>query len=84
MVLHRAGSTANARLGITVTKKIGNAVIRNQIKRAVRETFRQRRGGLPALDLVVVARKGAGRLATTQVAEELGPAMEEAARRLSS
>ena len=84
MILHRAGSAANARLGITVTKKIGNAVIRNQIKRAVRETFRQRRGGLPALDLVVVARKGAGRLATTQVAEELGPAMEEAARRLSS
>jgi len=29
-----------SRLGITVTRKIGNAVVRNQIKRYVRETFR--------------------------------------------
>ncbi|KPA19515.1 Riibonuclease P [Candidatus Magnetomorum sp. HK-1] len=32
-----------ARLGITVTKKIGNAVVRNRIKRLIREFFRKNR-----------------------------------------
>lgn len=31
---------AHARLGITVTKRVGNAVVRNRIKRHVREAFR--------------------------------------------
>ena len=32
-----------SRLGITVTKKIGNAVVRNRIKRLIREFFRKNR-----------------------------------------
>ena len=54
-----------ARLGITVTRKIGNAVRRNRIKRLVREWFRETRtstaSGDPVLagcDLVVIARRG--------------------------
>lgn len=48
------------RLGITVTRKIGNAVARNKIKRLVREVFRQHRERLPSgLDLVWVAKQGA-------------------------
>jgi ribonuclease P protein component len=49
------------RLGITVTRKIGNAVTRNRIKRLVREVFRQNRQRLPSgLDLVFVAKQQAG------------------------
>ncbi len=62
-------------MGITVTKKIGGAVIRNRVKRAVREAFRQVRAGMPPLDLVVIARKGCGDLATLEVAAELAPAL---------
>jgi ribonuclease P protein component len=76
LLLHRLGSAPTARLGITVTRKIGGAVTRNRVKRAVREAFRRTRTALPAgLDLVVIARDGSGGLRTTQIAEELGPAL---------
>jgi ribonuclease P protein component len=46
------------RLGITVTRKVGNAVRRNRIKRLVREWFRSRSDELGPCDLVVVAKRG--------------------------
>ncbi|MDG2308107.1 MAG: ribonuclease P protein component [Candidatus Binatia bacterium] len=75
LVVYRPGRNTDARLGITVTKKIGCAVIRNRVKRAVRETFRQARRDLPAVDLVVIVRKGAGALRMPEVAAELAPAL---------
>jgi ribonuclease P protein component len=47
------------RIGITVSSKIANAVARNRVKRWVREAFRALQAELPAVDLVVVARRGA-------------------------
>ena len=48
------------RLGITIPKKVGNAVIRNQWKRHVREAFRTQKGRLPAgYDIVVRPKKDA-------------------------
>ncbi|MCP4007173.1 MAG: ribonuclease P protein component [bacterium] len=49
--------TEPTRLGITVTRKVGNAVRRNRIKRVVREWFRQRRYELGARDLIVIAKR---------------------------
>ncbi len=46
------------RIGITVPGKVANSVIRNRIKRWVREAFRSVAADLPPVDLVVVARKG--------------------------
>ncbi|MFW6011021.1 MAG: ribonuclease P protein component [Desulfosalsimonas sp.] len=49
-----------SRLGITVTRKTGKAVVRNRIKRFVREFFRQNRHLLgPGVDINVIAKKAA-------------------------
>jgi ribonuclease P protein component len=46
------------RLGLTTSRKAGNAVFRNRFRRRVRAWFRARRSELPpGTDLVVIARK---------------------------
>lgn len=55
-----ANGTATSRLGLSVSRRVGNAVVRNRWKRVIREAFRRRRYGLPqGLDLVVSPRRGA-------------------------
>ena len=57
-VLPRQDKTAPWRLGLAISKKVGNAVVRNRVKRVLRECFRL---GAPnavaALDIVVIAKK---------------------------
>lgn len=45
------------RLGITVTRKVGNAVRRNRIKRLVRAWFQVRRREIAPCDLVLIAKR---------------------------
>ncbi len=49
------------RLGITVTKKVGNAVVRNRIRRLVREWLRLHDWVPTGWDIVVVAKDSAAR-----------------------
>jgi ribonuclease P protein component len=60
-----------SRLGLVVTRKIGNAVVRNRIKRVCRECFRLEPDFLPpGVDVIVIARRGAEALGLAQVTEE--------------
>ena len=62
------------RLGLTVSSKVGNAVVRARIRRYLRECFRKKKTSLPAgIDLVLIARQGAKEadLATIQASFEL-------------
>jgi ribonuclease P protein component len=67
--LENGGS--QARLGATVSKKVGCAVIRNRIKRYIRESFRQMRLLLPGVDINVVARRDSATMDFRAVQREL-------------
>lgn len=48
------------RIGISVSKKVGNSVVRHHVTRLIRESFRLNRARLGSgLDIVVVARAAA-------------------------
>ena len=60
-----------ARLGVTVSTKVGGAVVRNRVKRWVREYVRRHRELLPMGDTVLVARASAGRAEHAQIDRDL-------------
>jgi ribonuclease P protein component len=61
------GTQKRTRLGMTVSKKVGQAVIRNQTKRFIKEFFRLNRHHLPGTwDINIIAKKDAAGLTSTQ------------------
>ncbi len=60
LVLPNGRADGLTRLGLTVSTKVGNAVVRNRVRRRLRELFRTRRESLPrGLDMVIIARTSA-------------------------
>ena len=59
------------RLGITASRKVGNAVVRNRIKRMVREFFRHHQHLLEPRDIVVIARSAAADIGADDVRRDL-------------
>ncbi len=59
VVLSLPNGRAGARFGLVVSRKVGNAVVRNQVKRWLREAVRGHRRGLTGQDVVLIARSSA-------------------------
>ena len=68
IIKHHPGNRMRSRLGITVTRKVGQAVQRNAIKRRVREFFRIHRGMLNNnQDLNIIANRAAAEADSKQI-----------------
>jgi ribonuclease P protein component len=68
----RQNETDNNRIGISVSKKVGNSVIRHRITRLIRESYRLSEDSfLSGLDIIVVARVGAREKSYTEIESAL-------------
>ena len=64
--------TENNRLGISVSKKVGNSVIRHRITRLIRESYRLQEDMFNSgLDIVVIARSNAKNASYHEIASAL-------------
>ena len=80
VLLTRANGGAGKRYGITVTKRIGNAVVRNRMKRRFRELLRELlpEHGLADTDHVLIGREGGIERDFGRLREELVVALDRA------
>jgi len=71
LVVWGENNLQTARLGITASRKIGCAVVRNRVKRLLREFFRHNRLGMVAVDVNVIARRESAQMSYSDVMLEL-------------
>ena len=69
----QTGGSQPARFGFTVTRKIGNAAVRNRIRRRLREAVRTRgeAAAMPGIDYVLVGRRAALTLEFQRLVDDL-------------
>lgn len=77
-----ANSLADARFGLTVSRRVGNAVVRNRVKRWLREAIRHERSRVDgAFDIVFIARPSAATAGAIVLRNEVSKAFSRLSRR---
>ncbi len=71
VVYHLPREQAHFRVGLSVSKKLGNAVVRNSVKRKLRHAVQEFGPHLTTDDFVIIARKGVEELDYHEVKRNL-------------
>lgn len=72
MVVTSKNTHVNARLGIAVSRKVSlRAVVRNRIKRQIRESFRLNKNVIQGRDCIVIAKKKAADMSKSEIRSSL-------------
>ena len=75
LLLWKDSESSGTKVGFTVSKKVGNAVVRNSIKRKLREYYRHNKSLFLQADVNIVAKKGAEVLDFHHISTELAAAL---------
>ena len=82
IAIYSEGKYRKSRIGITVSKKLGNAVKRNRLKRLIREHFRMNRNKIAEFkDINVIAKKKAGEISADMVFKSIDGILKKVPRR---
>ena len=74
------GTEPATRVGISVSKRVGGAVVRNRVKRRIREIMREQLSSLrPGWDLMIVARQGSATATYAELSEAMTRLLGKAA-----
>lgn len=80
LVIFAPCSFLNVRFGLTVSKRVGNAVVRNKVKRRLRDILRHHKTVLGGLDVVWIARQEAAEASYKALQQDVLSLMERIAR----
>ena len=80
-VFFRANELPQSRFGVSIKKALGSAVVRNRIRRRLREIVRCHRGEIPAgWDIVIHPKSAVARAAFTALTADLLKLLQSAAQ----